>query len=548
MKDFRRFAYPCVVSVALGWAGVALPAAAETSSPAPLRISPSQYRQTIADVFGLSIAINGRFEPEIRDDGLLAIGESRASFSDAGVERYDELARGVAAQVVDQRHRDVLLPCKPQSAADADAACARAFFTASGRLLFRRPLAQDEIQGFVDVADKAAASKHDFYAGISAGLAVMLVSPEFLFRFRDTEPDPTQPGRERLTGYAKATVLSFFLWNSSPDAALLKAAEKGELHTKEGLRRQVDRMVSSPALKGGVRAFFSDMLGFDQFEILSKDPKFFPDFTLKVKADAEEQTLLTIVDHLITRQGDYRDLLTTPHTFLTRSLASLYGVPLMDTADNGQPMHWQPYTYADGDPRAGLLAQASFVALFSPAGRTSPTGRGKALREHLLCQVVPPPPANVDFSLVQNASNPVYKTARDRLTAHRSNPVCAGCHRITDPIGLALENFDSSGGYRTTENGVPIDTSGDLNGIKFSGPVGLAKALHDDPAVTSCVANKAYAFAAGHLPASNDPEWTAIQKKFADSHYNFIELVRQIAMSDLLYSVPAPQTAAAGSN
>jgi hypothetical protein len=216
----------------------------------------------------------------------------------------------------------------------------------------------------------------------------------------------------------------------------------------------------------------------------------------------------------------------------------LYGVPLVEATDNAQPMHWLPYTYPDGDPRAGLLAQASFVALNSPAGRTSPTVRGKALRLNFLCQTVPPPPANVDFTFLQDTTNPKYRTVRDRLTAHRSNPICAGCHRLTDPVGLALENFDSSGAFRTTENGAPIDTSGEWNGVKFSGPVGLAKALHDDPGITSCVAKKTFAFSAGYMPPTNDPQWTAIQKEFADSHYNFLRLLREIALSDLLYSVP----------
>jgi hypothetical protein len=230
---------------------------------------------------------------------------------------------------------------------------------------------------------------------------------------------------------------------------------------------------------------------------------------------------------------------------MTVSLAALYNVPLADTSDNGQPDHWVPYTYPENDPRVGLLAQASFVALYSPAGRTSPTGRGKALRETLLCQTVPAPPANVDFKVVADVSNPKYKTTRERLTAHRSEPMCAGCHRITDPIGLALENFDGSGGYRLTENGVAIDTTGELNGHKFNGPLELARTLHDDPAVTACVAKKVYAFGAGRMPPDKDPQWQEVRAKFEASHYNFVELLRQVALSDVFYSVPALQVVSA---
>ncbi len=527
--------------------GIALPAfytrAADTAAPAEvalsLRLSPSQYKQSMADIFGPAISITGRFEPETREEGLMAIGAAKANISDTGVERYDDLARGISIQVVSAQHRETFIPCTPQNAKTHDDACTRAFVSNIGRLIYRRALTEEEIQSKVKAAAYAADTHRDFYAGMSAALADMLISPNFLFRQRTTEADPEHPGQTRLDGISKATALSFFLWNSAPDDMLLKAAETGDIHSKEGLKKQVDRMVSSPAVEGGVRAFFSDMLGFSEFETLSKDPQFFPRYTLKVKDESQEQTLRTVVDHLVRRQGDYRDLFTTPHTYLTRSLAALYDVPLVETTDNGEPQHWQAYTYPAGDPRAGLLAQASFVALWSPAGRTSPTGRGKALRELILCQTVPPPPGNVDFKFVQDTSNPVYKTTRDRLTAHRSEAMCAGCHKITDPIGLALENFDSAGGYRTTENGVAIDTSGELSGAKFDGPIGLAKVLHDDPSVTNCVAKKTFAFGAGHMPKSDDPEWQLIQKKFTDSKYNFVELLRQVALSQVLYSAPS---------
>ena len=143
---------------------------------------------------------------------------------------------------------------------------------------------------------------------------------------------------------------------------------------------------------------------------------------------------------------------------------------------------WQPYEFPPNDPRAGILSQVSFVALHSPPGRSSPTLRGKALREIMLCQRVPAPPGNVEFKIVQDTNNPEYKTARARLDVHRTNPVCAGCHKLIDPMGLALENFDGDGAYRTSENGAKIDASGALDGVTFTDAVGLGKAMHDNPA------------------------------------------------------------------
>lgn len=519
-------------------------AAAPASDATPLswRLGPSQYRQTIIEVFGPSISITGRFDPEYRQDGLLTIGARTASISSSGIERYDELAESIAAQVVDEQHRDTLISCKPQSATTSDDACARQFLSAAGRLLYRRVPSEGEITLSVRVAGEVANAKKDFYAGIAGALGNMLLSPNFLYVYKTFEPDPDESGKVRLDGYSKASVLSFFLWNAPPDDALLTAAENGEIHTEKGLKRQVDRMLASPSLEHGVRAFFSDMLGFSEFETLAKDPNFYPRFTPKVINQAQEQTLRTIVDLLVVRQGDYRDLYTTPDTFLTRSLAALYGVPIVDTTDNGQPERWIPYKYQADDPRAGILSHASFVALHSPSGRSSPTDRGKALREFLLCQEVPSPPADVSFAVVQDTNHPLYKTARERLHAHATEAACAGCHKIMDPIGLALENFDAAGGYRTKENGAAIDTSGELNGTQFDGPVGLTKALHNDPALPNCVATRTVAYASGRTPGRGDPELKKIQVEFGEKKYNFVELLREVALSDAMFRVP-PQAA-----
>jgi hypothetical protein len=338
--------------------------------------------------------------------------------------------------------------------------------------------------------------------------------------------------------------LSYFLWDTTPDQELMDAAKSGALNTQAGLERQVDRLISSPRIADGVRGFFADMLGFGEFEHVSKDVAFFPNYTSTIKAQSQEQTLRTIVDHVVNHHGDYRDLFTTPNTFLTVDLASLYNVPLVDTTDNGQPERWLKYTYADGDPRSGILAQASFTSLWSPSGRTSPTGRGKALRELILCQTVPAPPGNVEFKFVEDTTNPMLKTTRDRITAHRSQPMCAGCHKLTDPQGLALENFDSSGQLRSQENGKAIDASGEFDGVKFDGPFGLAQAVRNHPSLPSCVAQRAFEFETGYSPAKDDPRWQQILQSFAASKYDVPALLRHIALSDLSYSAPPKTTVA----
>ncbi len=549
-SNYRRLA--TLIAGALPLLGItslpsAIAAPSEADMATSMRLSPSQYELTIADIFGESIRVGGRFEPELRDQGMLAIGERTSNVSDSGLEAYDEIARDVAAQVVDERHRIELIGCKPESETSRNDQCARSFFARVGPLLYRRPLSADEIEARVVAAGAEADRRHDFYTGIRLSLAAMVVSPEFLFRFRRMEPDPAHAGHERMRAYDKAAELSYFLWNSAPDEELIQAAKSGQLYTQAGLARQVNRLIGSPRIADGVRALFSDMLQFSDFDAVSKDPNFFPRYTPTIKDEAQEQTLRTIVDHIVSRHGDYRDLFTTPHTFLNKDLGALYAVPLVDASANGQPQRWLPYTYPAGDPRSGVLSEASFTTLFSPSGRTSPTVRGKALRQNILCEKVPPPPGNVSFKFVEDTSNPQFKTTRDRLTAHRTEPMCAGCHKLTDPLGLALENFDSAGEFRTTENGVLIDASGELSGKQFVGAPGLAQAVRDDPAAVSCVAQKAFAFETGYVPAKDDAQWQQIQQKFAASHYQVLELLRAIAMSDLSYG-PSEQKVLSAAN
>jgi len=524
-------------------AGVCLAEGSDTAtSPkgpgiAARRLSEDQYRQAIADVFGPTITVGGRFEPEIRRNGLLATGSGQISITASGLEQYDAMAHAIASQVVSENHRRTLLPCKPASAKAPDDACANQYLREVGFLLYRRPLTDAELASRTKVAADTAAKLGSFYDGLAEALATLLESPKFLFLKQAAEPDPDHPGAFRLDAYAKATQLSLFLWNALPDRTLLNAARDGSLGTASGLAAQTDRLMSSPRLERGVQAFFSDMLGFDEFATLSKDPALYPKFTLKVVEDAREQTLRTIVDHLLLRRGDYRALFTTPNTFLTTRLGSIYGVPVISR--NGWPDSWTPYTYDKDDPRSGILSQISFVALHSHPGRSSPTLRGKALREMVLCQKVPSPPPNVDFKLVQDVKNPQFKTTRERLTAHRTAPTCAGCHKIMDPIGLAMENFDTDGSYRTTENGAAIDATGELDGMKFVSPAGLGKAVHDDPAATACVLQRVYEYALGRpLGKSDTSVIKGFGEGFASGGYVFPALLRRIALSDSLYAVP----------
>lgn len=506
------------------------------------RLTAEQYQNIIEDVFGDDIDLGGRFEPDLRVDGLLAVGASNVSVTATGMEQYDAMGRAVASQVVDENHRDVLVPCKPASQASPDDKCAGEFLSRVGRLIYRRPLTQKQLQAYVTAASGATQITGSFYDGVALSLSGMLSSPAFLFRAEIIEPDPDRPEAYRLDAYSKASQLSFFLWNSAPDSKLLTAAENGELHTRKGLARQVDRMMASPRLETGVRAFFIDQFRFDEFETLAKDAALFPKFSAQVAADAREQTLRTVIDVVLTRNSDFREIFTTRKTFLTPELGGIYRVPIYKDGPNGSPDDWQPYEFAASDPRGGILTQVAFTALHSPAGRGSPTIRGKAVREIALCQHVPAPPGDVDFSGFELGSAQPTVTARVRLDAHASVPACAGCHKIMDPIGLALENFDGGGEFRTREAGVLIDASGELDGITYEDAGGLGQAVYQNPAATSCLVDRLSARALGRVPSAGERNWTkALKEDFAESGYRLPTLLREIALSKALYSVSAPE-------
>ena len=514
--------------------GAAAAQPASDAATAMRRLTEEQYRNAIADIFGPDIQVAGRMDPLLRlPHGLQTSAVSTISVSPAGFEQYTQMARAIAGQVVDEAHRATLVGCRPAAVDSADDACATEFLGRVGRLLFRRPLKPADLDQQVAAAREGARLSGNFYTGLALSLETMLVSPHFLFDVDVTEPDPARPGELRLDAYSKAVRLSFFLWDTTPDTVLMEAAAGGELHDAQGLARQVNRMIASPRLEASVRTFFSDMLGFDRIGDLAKDPILYPQFVRAVKADMPEQTLRTIVELLIRENRDYRELFTSRTTFMTRALGLVYGLPVTPGRDP-----WVRYELPEDGERVGLLTQISFLAAFSHDGRSSPTLRGQALRELLLCQAVPDPPANVDFSLVEDTENPEYRTARDRLTVHRGNPVCAGCHRITDPIGLTLENFDGVGAYRTTENGAPIDASGELDGTEISGPVTLGEAVSRHPAVPRCMARRVTEYGLRRPLGNDDFGWVnEMSSRFAEDGYRVPALFGAVATSDAFFRV-----------
>tara|TARA_B100001250_G_scaffold51349_1_gene40121 strand:- start:4023 stop:5687 length:1665 start_codon:yes stop_codon:yes gene_type:complete len=505
-----------------------------------VRLTPSQYRNTIHDIFGESIRVSGNGSSGgVREFGLMALGDRKLTLSASELESYESLAIDISSQIFSKKRRSTFLDCFPQNESLPDNTCAANFIKSVGLHLFRRPLSEAEIDSYAAMAESAATSLGDFHSGLQAALVGMMVSPDFLFRIERSHPNPETPGTRQLDAWSKASRLSFFLWDTTPSPALLEAARNGELMFEEGIIRQVDRMMASPRIEKGLRAFFTDMLAFDRFDTLDIDSNLFPKFTKNVEDEAREQTLRTIADHLLNKNADYRDLFDSRETFLTPALAALYGVPIPIRQELGGRVPWVRYEFPLDHARIGLLGQVTFLSLFSHPGASSPTLRGKAVREHLLCQIIPPPPPDVDFSLVRDTDNPDFKTVRDRLTEHRNNPTCAGCHTLMDPIGLALEVFDASGVHRVMENGAKIDTSGEWAGQKYSSAKELTALLREDPLLTSCLVQRAYRYGTAREPMRSELQWlNSTHSQLRSEGVRWRDLVSRISRSPDFYNVP----------
>lgn len=491
------------------------------------RLTADQYKQTIADVFGPDIKVVGRFEPDARREGLLAVGTAFVTITPAGFEQYETIARRISAQVIAPDNRDRFVRCTPEDASATDRACAEQFIAEVGRRLLRRELSDEDVAPRLEIAEATTRKLEDFYTGLEYALTSLLISPEFLFRVERASPDPDRTDRLRLTNDTIASRLSFFFWNSTPDDELLDAAERGDLAGGSTLDRQIERLVASRKLESGVRAFFSDLLRLDEIDEVSKDVLLYPRFNRQILADSREQTLRVITDHLVVRNADYRDLFTSRRSFMTRNLGLVYQVPVRVREG------WEPAEFPEGSPRAGLLSHVSLLTLHSHPGRSSATLRGIFVREALMCQEVPAAPADVDFTVVQDTNNPEHKTARDRLSAHSTGTGCESCHRLMDPIGLGFENFDGIGMWRASENGESIDASGRVDGEAFEDLVGVGRVLRDNPGVSACAVESLFRYAVGRSAVVGEREFLRdLTARFAASGHRHRELMRMIAASE----------------
>jgi mono/diheme cytochrome c family protein len=359
--------------------------------------------------------------------------------------------------------------CRPLSA-DQEVGCATKIITALGTRAYRRPLNARDVDGLLSFY-KAERAKGGFESGIRTALQAMLASPHFIFRLEEAPATARAGQAYALNGLDLASRLSFFLWGSGPDDVLLAAAGRGALATPAGLEQQARRMLADPRATALSTRFASQWLRLQDLDKIHPDARLYPQFDATL-ADAMRRETELLFDSIVREDRDVLDLLSADYTFVNERLARHYGIP------NVTGPAFRRVTLPDPN-RRGLFGHGSILTMTSVADRTSPVLRGKWVLEVLIGMAPPPPPPNIPaLEETKDAHGSRLLSVRERMEEHRSNPACQSCHRVIDPIGLALENFDVVGMWRIRDGGTPIDASGTLyDGTILIGPEGLRAAL-----------------------------------------------------------------------
>ncbi len=419
----------------------------------------------------------------------------------------------------DTPSRRKIFVCHPAS--DNETTCAKRILTSLSTQAFRRPVRDTDLETLLSFYQEGKNSG-GFEHGIEAALARILVDPWFIFRF-EKEPAGTSPGGiYAISDLELASRLSFFLWSSIPDDELLQLAEQNKLHDPRILAHETRRMLADPKSAALAENFAGQWLYLR--ELKNSRPET-ADFNDNLRESFRRETEL-FFDSTIREDRSVVDLLDADYTFVDERLAQHYGIPGVYGS------RFRRVKLPD-DTRRGLLGQGSILLVTSVATRTSPVARGKWVLENILGSSPPLPPPNVP-ALPENASAAKLVSVREKMEAHRNNPVCAACHKIMDPIGFSLENFDLTGKWRTTDGGVPIDASGQMvDGTKLSGPVSLREALLSRSDVfVSTITEKLMTYALGRgLKYYDMPAVRAITRDAGRNDNRFSSIVLGIVKS-----------------
>lgn len=496
------------------------PASCQTdAAAAPVRrLGNVEYNRTVQALFpGVGLPVYDLPEP-LRVNGF----ENNAQALNPSpllIEQYAEAAADIAERAAVDPTR--LLPCTPSG---NGLECARQFIVSFGGRAHRRPLTDELVARYMTFFSQQATAI-SFTAAVELTVRAMLLSPQFLYRIEGGAD--TGLGDVALDGYELASRLSYLLWQSMPDDELFRAAGAGELSKPAELEKQARRLLADPRGSDAFLDFHRQWLDFDRLSRQNKDTALFPSWSTALRDSIREESD-RFVKYVFEEGGaSISALLTSNTAFVNGPVAALYGVAA-PAAD------WTAVTLP-ADQRSGLLSRATFLASFAHSTNGSPPLRGVAILEHLLCSRPPPPPAQANTSAPMSGTGEVM-TNRELFEERTSPALCQSCHVAINGIGFGLEAFDSTGAFRTVDNGKPVDASGVLVGTDVDGPfqggVELAASLAASKKVEHCVTTNWFRYAYGRKDTSADAcKIDALSRAFGDAGGDVRELLVRIVTS-----------------
>jgi cytochrome c553 len=501
-------------------------AGAEQSPPQTdlRRLTHSQFNHTVRDLLGDQTKPADQFPPEDFVNGFRNQSQGQ-SLSPLLIEAYSAAAEKLARNAFRGGDTHRLIPCKPS------AGCRTRFVAEFGLRAFRRPLESEEQKRYEALMSRET----DFLKGAQLVIEAMLQSSNFLFWLDETSDPKWKP-------YVTASRLSYSIWDSMPDAALFAAVARGELATPQGVEKTARRMLDDPRAREALAEFVGQWLRFDRILTASKDRRKFPQFKRETAVAMTEEALAFVGD-LVWNDRNFMDLFTANYGYVDVELAPIYKVP-------APAKEFDRVAFPVGSDRAGVLGQALFLALTAKPEDSSPTARGLFVREQFLCQHVPDPPAGVNTNLPP-VTEAKPQTNRDRMSEHATNPSCATCHKLIDPIGFGLEKFDAVGAKRdrftldfTPERGegrrgprktmdLDIDATGYIAGIpdsQFSSPAELGAVMAKSAQCQECVVKQYFRYTLGRMETPADrPAIHRLLEEFRGSQFRFKELIVALA-------------------
>ena len=439
-----------------------------------------------------------------------------------------------ASGVSETPSRRRIFSCRPATPAE-ERPCAREIFERLAAEAYRRPVDERDVEGLMAFYDDGAADG-GFESGVRKALQALLSSPHFIFRLEPVPPGVAPGQAYVLDGFALASRLSFFLWGSPPDDRLVRLASEGRLSDVEVLRAEARRMLDDPRSEALATRFASQWLRLQDLEKVHPDAFWFPDYDQQL-ADAMTRETQLFFQHLVREDRPFLEFFTADYTFANERLARHYGI------EGVVGREFRKVEYSEGT-RRGILGHGSVLTLTSHANRTSPVLRGKWIMEVLLGTPPPPPPPGVpDLEETEGAVEGRELTTGERMALHRAAPTCNSCHQFMDPIGLALDNFDVTGKWRIRENGMSLDTHGELyDGSPVENPADLRESLLSRPTpLIRTFTQNLMAYALGRrVEYFDQPTIRAIERRAAEKHYAMSSFILGVVESDAFRMKAAP--------